>query len=144
MKQLVDKKNSERTFAVGDWMYLKFQPYRHTSVEFLINQRLSTKFYCPFLIIKKVGTVTYNLRFPTSASIHPTFHVSLLKKHHETPSPPSNLPNTHVHYDINVLQVVLEVRIIKRKNKAQVEWLMKQLLSNLGIYKVDCKHISFF
>lgn len=32
MKQLVDRKRSERSFGVGDWVYLKLQPYRQMSV----------------------------------------------------------------------------------------------------------------
>ena len=32
MKQFADKHRTERVFAVGDWVYLKLQPYRQTSV----------------------------------------------------------------------------------------------------------------
>lgn len=32
MKQQADKNRSDREFAVGDMVYLKIQPYRHTSL----------------------------------------------------------------------------------------------------------------
>lgn len=33
MKQIADGHQSERVFEVGDWVYLKLQPYRQSSVE---------------------------------------------------------------------------------------------------------------
>ena len=32
MKFFADKKRTEREFLVGDWVYLKLQPYRQTSI----------------------------------------------------------------------------------------------------------------
>jgi len=33
MKKFADVKRSERKFKVGDWVYLKLQPYRQISVQ---------------------------------------------------------------------------------------------------------------
>lgn len=31
MKQMADQRRSERSFDVGDWVYLKLQPYRQST-----------------------------------------------------------------------------------------------------------------
>ncbi|KAJ4801510.1 polyprotein [Rhynchospora pubera] len=64
MKKWADEKRTERKFSVGDWVYLKLQPYRQISVQKRSNFKLSPKFYGPFEIIDKVGEVAYHLRFP--------------------------------------------------------------------------------
>lgn len=79
-KQQADKHRSERTFEVGDWVYLKLQPYVQSSLVRRANHKLSFKFFGPYPIVAKVGTVAYKLRLPDSTAIHPVFHVSLLKK----------------------------------------------------------------
>lgn len=80
MKKQADKKRSERSFAVGEMVYLKLQPYIQSSVATRANQKLAFKFFGPFQIIEKIGSVAYKLQLPSSSSVHPVFHVSQLKK----------------------------------------------------------------
>jgi hypothetical protein len=44
------------------------------------NRKLSFKFFGPYKIIDRIGSTAYKLQLPTSATIHPVFHVSLLQK----------------------------------------------------------------
>lgn len=80
MKMFVDKKRTDRSFAVGDWVFLRLQPYRQKTVVLRHNLKLSPRFYGPFQIVERISAVAYKLNLPSSSRIHPVFHVSCLKK----------------------------------------------------------------
>ena len=70
----------ERSFEVGEWVYFRLQPYRHSSVALHQNLKLSPQFFGPFQIIQRVGEVAYKLKLPETSKIHLVFHVSNLKQ----------------------------------------------------------------
>ena len=82
MKKQVDKKRTDVEFQVGDSVFLKLQPYIQSSLAYRANQKLAFKYFGPFDIVEKVGSVAYKLVLPASSSIHPVFHVLQLKKCH--------------------------------------------------------------
>lgn len=126
MKFFHDKKHTEMAFKVGDWVYLKLQAYKQQSVERRTIHKLSAKYYGPFEIIERIGTVAYKLRLPSSAKIHPVFHVSLLKKKvgvHAVINPhlpPVVDPKNPRWYPAKVLDQML----VKRGGKASAKWLI--------------------
>lgn len=79
MKQQADKKRSFRQFAMGDYVYLKLQPYIQTSMVARASHKLSFRFFGPYRIISRVNDVAYKLQLPEHAQVHPVFHVSQLR-----------------------------------------------------------------
>jgi hypothetical protein len=80
MKKHADKGRSERTFQIGDSVFLKIQLYVHSSLAPRSNQKLSFMYFGPFKVLALIGQVAYKLELPPSVAIHPVFHVSQLKQ----------------------------------------------------------------
>lgn len=86
MVQQANLKRSDKTFEVGDWVYLKIQPYRQITIRGWGSQKLAHRFYGPFRILRRIGQVAYELELPPSSHIHLVFHISLLKQCHGVPA----------------------------------------------------------
>ena len=127
MKHYVDMKRVERTFEVGDLVYLKIAPYRLTAFGFRGALKLQNKYHGPFLITQKVGRSAYKLQFSDEVKIHLVFHVSQLKKHIGDKTIPSPmLPMVNADGTIKTGPVVvLQVRQIPRNNLPVVQWLIQ-------------------
>ena len=81
MKQQVDQHRSDRSFDVGDWVFLRLQPYKQMSLhQANKDNKLLPKYYGTYKVLQKIGTMAYKLELPTSSRVHPVFHVSCLKK----------------------------------------------------------------
>lgn len=61
MKKVYDKYHRERQFEAGEWVYLRLQPYRQTSISIRKNLKLSPTYFGPFKVLKKIGVVAYRL-----------------------------------------------------------------------------------
>jgi hypothetical protein len=70
MKKNADKHRVERSFQVGDMVFLKLQPYKQTSLAPRSSQKLAFKFFRPYKILARVGEVAYRLDLPASSKIH--------------------------------------------------------------------------
>jgi hypothetical protein len=79
-KMSVDKHRIERSFEVGDLVFLRLQPYRQSSLKKSGAEKLKPKFYGPYRIMRRVGEVSYELKLPEGSKIHNMFHISFLKK----------------------------------------------------------------
>lgn len=77
MKQAADKHRTELPFEVGDLVYLQLQPYRQLSVASRRSQKPARRYFGPFKVLWRIGTVAYELDLLAMAKIHPVFHVSL-------------------------------------------------------------------
>jgi transposase InsO family protein len=81
MKQQADQHRSKRSFEVGDWVFLRVQPYKQMSLkQAKKDNKLSPKYYGPYKVLQKIGTMAYKLELAASSRVHPVFHVSCLKK----------------------------------------------------------------
>jgi hypothetical protein len=92
-------------------VFLKIQPYVQQFVMRRSN-KLSYKYFGPYLITQRVGKVAYRLQLPASSQIHPVVHVSQMKK--------AMPPETAVNSDETLLQLAPEqplqpTKVIKTK-----------------------------
>jgi hypothetical protein len=127
MKFFADQKRTDRTFEVGDWVYLRLRPYRQMSVSTRRSLKLSPRYYGPFQIIYRVGKVAYKLDLPAESKIFPIFHVSSLKKTlgeriHPNPQLPEVTDNGTL---APTPECVLQRRLKRKRNRAAVEVLLK-------------------
>jgi ribosomal protein L21E len=113
IKHQADKRRSERSFKVGDSVYLKLQPY----VESSLAPRTHQKYFGPYAVLERIGHVTYKLDLPQGSSVHPVFHVSLLKPAPSTKYPvSSSLPD--VDDGLQVPEAILQHRLHSRRDSA--------------------------
>lgn len=125
MKIQADKKRSERSFEVGDLIFLKLQPYAQSSLATRANQKLSYKFFGPYRVLARVGQVAYKLDLPESSSIHPVFHVSQLKL--AVPSTVQVTPNVPDDIELprvpeKVLQRRMYTRGLRPRRQVLIKW----------------------
>lgn len=63
MKAHADKRRSERTFNIGDFVFLRLQPYVQSSLAPCAHQKLSFKFFGPTRSMPRLGTLCTSFNF---------------------------------------------------------------------------------
>ena len=131
MTHYANKNRSERQLELGDMVYLKVQPYRHSSLSIHKCIKLHSKFYGPFRVLLKVGNTSYKLLLPEGCKLNPIFHVSNLKKHVGPVAVPTpSLPLVDEHGVIKTgPEAILERKLVPRKQGdiyiPVTQWLIK-------------------
>ena len=111
-------------------VYLKMQPYRETALGLRNALKLTSKWYGPFKIMKKVGRVAYQLQLPPGTQLHDVFQVNQLKKHLGPKAVPnSSLPLLTTDGKVKTAPIaVLQRRQVPRKaggyDVAVPQWLV--------------------
>jgi hypothetical protein len=124
MKQNADKHHRDVEFAVGDWVYLRLQPYRQSSIAFCKNLKLSPRYFGPFQVVERVGAVAYKLKLPAESKLHSVFHVSNLKRKLGSQEEASTLLLVIGNSDglVPLPQAILDRRTRRSKEEVLVHW----------------------
>ena len=127
MKQIADGRRSDREFTVGDMVYVKLHPYKQHSLKSSSCQKLAPRYFGPFPVIERIGKVAYKLQLPDHARIHPTFHVSLLKKKIGSQTVAPHLPAAINDQGQLLIEpvAILDRRIAKKGNQAATQVLVQ-------------------
>lgn len=127
MKTYTDRNRTDREFSVGDWVFLRLQPYRQSTIASSRNQKLAPKFYGPFAISERIGKVAYRLNLPPTAKLHPVFHISQLKrKVGDSISVTPNLPPITAQPEFQwTPEKILDHRTDTTASPSRTQWLIQ-------------------
>ncbi|KAD4888716.1 hypothetical protein E3N88_20789 [Mikania micrantha] len=101
-KSYADKRRKPLEFNVGDLVLLKVSPWKGV-VRFGKKGKLAPRYVGPF---ERIGKVAYKLELPQELSnIHPTFHVSNLKK---------CLANENLHIPLDDVYIDESMRFVEK------------------------------
>lgn len=78
-KKYADKRRSEADFEIGDQVLLSTKNLKLPQHK---TPKFQPRYIGPFKVVSKINSVAYTLCLPDDFKIHPTFHVSLLKRYY--------------------------------------------------------------
>jgi hypothetical protein len=80
MKSAHDKLHQSLEFAVGDLVWLRLNQHTTETMRDGVQSKLVPKYYGPYEVLERVGSLAYRLLLPPHPGIHNVFHVAFLKK----------------------------------------------------------------
>ena len=119
-KRHFDKSPAKIEFEVGDRVLLNTKNLKFKGLE---CRKLMPRFIGPFPIEEKVGNVSYKLTLPVTMSVHPIFHVELLRPFRGSgvqPSPQIECEDGTVYWS---LESIVAVRGKGDKRRYRVRWV---------------------
>ena len=131
MKTYYDRKHSpDPIFKKGELVYIEGRNIRTERP----STKLGDKRYGPFAIEELVGSSAYRVRLPKSCNrVHPVFHVSYLRKHHDSVAPhqkedmmrePATIEDGAAVWDVEAI-LDSRMRYNSRSRKSVLEYKVK-------------------
>ncbi|XP_069150774.1 uncharacterized protein [Solanum lycopersicum] len=121
-KSYVVNRKRPLEFDIGDQVYLKILPMKEV-MRFSRKGKLSPRYVGSYEILQCVGEVTYEIELPAElASVHPVFHVSILKKFLGDPTSILPVEGLGVDEDLSYEEVPVEIfdRQVKRPRNKEI------------------------
>lgn len=126
MRGLANAHRTDIHLQIGDWVFLKLEPYRQSSLAGSPYHKLTSQYFGPYPVVERVGGIPYTLLLPRKVLIHPTFHISQLKLCHSIPSEIIHPPVLDLSSSFcPVPELVLPKWLIKKGNKVVAQCLIK-------------------
>nr|XP_016457847.1 PREDICTED: uncharacterized protein LOC107781627 [Nicotiana tabacum] len=125
-----DVRRRDLEFDVEDWVFLKVSPMKGV-MRFGKKGKLSPRYVGPYKIIQRIGRVEYDLDLPSELeTVHPMFHVSMLRKCIGDPSRITPMEDIHIDEDLSYAEVPVaildrQVRKLQTKEVASVKVLWR-------------------
>ncbi|XP_070014605.1 uncharacterized protein [Nicotiana sylvestris] len=125
-KIYADMKNRDVAFMVGEKVLLKVSPMKGV-MRFGKKRKLSSRYIGPFEVLQKIGEAAYKLALPPIlSSVHPVFHVSMLRKYIGDPSHVLDFSTIQLDgdltYDMELVAILdRHVRKLRSKNIASMK-----------------------
>ncbi|KAA3474119.1 reverse transcriptase [Gossypium australe] len=120
-KSYADLKRKEIEYLMGDFVFLKVSPWKKI-LRFGRKGKLSPRFIGPYRIVKRVGSIAYQLELPPELNrIHNVFHISMLRRYRSDPS--------HIVQVEEIKILDRDVKVLMRKSVP----LVKVLWRNHGL-----------
>jgi hypothetical protein len=108
-KSYADNRRRLLEFKEGDHVYLRVSLLRSMR-RFKVKGKLSPRFIGPFLILKQVGEVAYQLELPDHLSdVHDVFHISQLKKCLRVPGEQLPMEDLSVQDDLTYAEYPIKI-----------------------------------
>lgn len=108
-------------------MFVKLRPHWQHFVARRVNQKLAARYYGPFWISQRVGTVAYHLDLSTHSQVYPVFHASQLRRVVGVQEAEPELP---IHPEIElseqcIPESILATKSISRGDESVDHWLIR-------------------
>lgn len=123
MNTVYDKGHRDVEFSPGSYVWLRLHPYRQKTRASHVYHKLAPKFYGPFAVLRRIGSVAYQLDLPARCKLHNVFHVSLLKPFKgELPATLPTLPPIEAGRIVPTPCSVLRSRLNRGNWELLVQW----------------------
>jgi hypothetical protein len=123
MKGQHDAKHRFVEFAVGDWVLLRLHQRLAAAIADKSARKLAPRYYGPFKVLDRIGSVAYRLDLPPRARIHNVFHVVFLKPYvGPPPSAPAQLPDIKQGRVLPAPSAIVKARLNRGRWELLVRW----------------------
>lgn len=123
MARHYDNTKADKSFTVGDYVLIKNR--KALKIPGIGSNKISSRFFGPFKIVKRIGSTAYKLELPPGYRMHDTINVQDLKlapqdEYHRAvpPPPPDAIDEEWADYEV-------ESVIDKRKRRGSWQYLVK-------------------